>query len=209
MPLKLSCQQTGGEKAFWTILWKNSYNSFPQSFTYHPCLRKPIHPSTAPGHHLPSLIPWAGQTLQVPPEPQRKPTQFDKSHASALGHIFAWPLIQLQIPLHFLQPDADCTGSHFKKYNGKHHAGTGWNNSVMQVLNMDGSASYPHLSFFPWTPLSFQPQRFVFAGSMFPQYPCLLNSERPACGVGILPYDPSHVREFHMLESLIKSGNNC
>lgn len=145
------------------------------------------------------------QTLQVPPEPQRKPTQFDKSRASALGHVFVWPLIQLQIPLHFLQPDADCTRSHFKKYNGKHCAGTGWSNTIMQVLNMDGSAPYPLLSFFPWAPLSCQPQRFGFAGSMFPQCSCLLNSERPAYGVctASFPMIP------HMLESITKSGNNC
>lgn len=75
----------------------------------------------------------------------------------------------------------------------------------MQVLDRDGSASFPLLSFLPWAPQSRQPQEFVFAGSTFPHYPCLLNPERAACGAGTasFPMIP------HVLRSLIKSGNNC
>lgn len=178
-------------------------------FHTYPCLRKPIHSSTAPGHHLLPLILWVGHN--PPTNTPSAPRTTGKANS-------VWQIPCFSIRPYFCMAIAASDPSPppptrcwlhkkplKKKQNYKHHASTGWKDSVMQVLNGNGSAPSPLLSFFPWAPFSCQPQEFVFAGSMSPHYPCLLNSERAAYGAGTasFPMIP------HVLMSLIKSGNNC
>lgn len=163
-----------------------TYKSLPQAFTHHSCLRKTIHPllGTTRSHSSCEQGIILPQTLQIPPEPQRKQTQFDKSCASALDRIFAWQL-QLQIPLHLLNNRIFIAREGtFKKQNDKPHVGTHWHDSVTQVLNRDVSAQSPQLLFPGFTLLPTTTVCFCMAHfSLLPLF-VSLNSEKTACGVG-------------------------